>query len=152
MGLLAESSVHAILFFVPLLGFLRALYSGYVYTLIIRTHGEMGASIKGVILDTARLLLALHPPEDSPTLKIVILSQAAGVNISEGPTALAPFMCFVSADRTEPSVKNNSCTAVNLWSFCQGNLSVLSCLVVAYLLTFVIDQEVIILPILTPCS
>lgn len=99
--------------------------------------------LKGVIVDTARLLLALHPPLDSHKVKIIRLS-FLDVNSSVGPAALAQFTCFMSAEQAaEPSVKNCSRTAVNSWSFCQGNCVVV--FVLAYLLTFVIYQEVIIL-------
>ncbi|XP_068444394.1 RUN and FYVE domain-containing protein 2 isoform X2 [Clinocottus analis] len=54
--------------------------------------------------------------------------------------------------RTEPNVKNCRYTAVNIWSLSQGNLNVLMSLVLAYLMTYVMDQGVIILPILTTCS
>lgn len=61
------------------------------------------------------------------------------VNDSVGPAALDELVCLVSAEQTaEPSVKNCSYTAVNLWSFCQGDCVI----VLAYLMTFVIYQEV----------
>lgn len=68
---------------------------------------------------------------------------------SVGPAVLDQSVCFVSAEQTaDPNEKTCSYTAVNLWSSCQGNCVIV--FVLAYLLTFVIYQEVILL--LTPCS
>lgn len=74
------------------------------------------------------------------TAHVVVGLRFLDVNYSVGPAALDQLVCLVSAEQTaEPSVKNCSYTAVNLWSFCQGNCIIV--FVLAYLLTFVIYQD-----------
>lgn len=83
------------------------------------------------------------------TAHLIVRLRFLDINYSVGPAALDQSVCFVSAEQTADSnEKTCSYTAVNLWSSHQGNCIIV--FVLAYLLTFVIYQEVILL--LTPCS